>query len=157
MPRSFAVEVTRGARAQPCDVPFLHGVVDLQVPDGRTAIPVDRPGEGPPTMLRGGPDEIRTRTSNLRRVACYQLHHGPTAATDGRSRRWRTHVPEEREVVREALGCDGDSSETCWKPSMPERKLGWKAKTVTGSQVAFLASVLTLSGYFIYTVIERWI
>jgi hypothetical protein len=38
-----------------------------------------------------------------------------------------------------------------------ERKLAWKAKTVTVSQVAFLASVLTLSGYFIYTVIERWI
>ena len=32
-----------------------------------------------------------------------------------------------------------------------ERKLAWKAKTVTFSQLALLASVLTLSGYFLYT------
>jgi hypothetical protein len=44
-----------------------------------------------------GPDEIRIRTFILRREMCFLLHHGPTAASDGRPEESKTHVWEEQE------------------------------------------------------------
>jgi hypothetical protein len=51
-----------------------------------------------------GPDEIRTRTFILRREMCFLLHHGPTAASDGRPAESRTHVWEEREEFGVVFG-----------------------------------------------------
>src|SRR5579864_5635033 len=66
---------------------------------GRVSL-LDRPGDGPPTWLRSGPDEIRTRTFGYRRATCCHLHHGPTAARDARPQVRPTHVWEERADAR---------------------------------------------------------
>lgn len=75
-------------------VAVAAGGVKRQMAERLSLFPA--PAWVPQRMLRGGPGGSRTLTSNFDRVVCSPLHHGPTAARDGRRAGARGHVREER-------------------------------------------------------------